>query len=158
MSNMELIRNVKTGRYGLEGEVFFALFDKYIGLSSDDSTSLEYVAKCAHYLNSLNPAVIDSLCLASIRYCNDFLSAVGEERRVFVNPRAILGIIYPSVLLVPAPAGSGEAVVHLELNCEWEEEHGMEWIVRGDEVVYVGAFNGEDAWGDFSTKEGWNYA
>jgi hypothetical protein len=155
---MELIRNINKGSYGLEGEVFFALFQKYIEVTADEPADVEYVAKCAAYLNALNSTIVDELCLASIRYCNDFLSAVGEEERIFAEPRAVLELIYPSVLLVPAPAISGEAVVHLELNCAWEEEHGMEWIVRGDEVKYVGAFHGEDAWGDFSSKEVWNYA
>ena len=39
-----------------------------------------------------------------------------------------------------------------------EEEHGMEWIIRGNKVLYVGSFNGEDPMGDFSLKNEWNYA
>ena len=26
----------------------------------------------------------------------------------------------------------------MELSCEWEIEHGMEWVVRGDDVAFVG--------------------
>jgi hypothetical protein len=155
---MELVRNIKTGSYGLEGEIFFILFDKYIEFLANDPSNLNYVETCANYLNSLSPAVIDSLCQASIRYCNDFLSMIGEEEKVFGNPREVLSLINPSILSVPVQPESNEAVVHLELNCEWEEEHGMEWLVRGDKVLYVGAFNGEDVWGNFTDKESRGYA
>lgn len=61
-------------------------------------------------------------------------------------------------LIVPDPEQGDEAVIHLSLNCEWDREHGMEWIVRGGEVLYVGPFHGEDPWRDFTVKEPWNYA
>lgn len=34
----------------------------------------------------------------------------------------------------------------------------MEWVVRGDRVLYVGAFNGEDPWSDYTEEQEWNYA
>jgi hypothetical protein len=61
--------------------------------------------------------------------------------------------IFPSLLIVPFSNGLNEPVIHLELNCTWEEEHGMEWIIRGNKVLYVGSFNGEDPMGDFSLKK-----
>lgn len=154
---MEIVRNVNNGKFGLEGEVFFKLFNQYISFSAEAEAGLPYITSCAEYLNSLNDEVIDALCAASIRYCNEFLSAVGEEGKVFAQRRDVLSLIYPSVLIVPEPEQEAP-VLHLELNCDWEEEHGMEWIVRGDKVLYVGAFNGENPWGDFSEKDSWNYA
>lgn len=155
---MELIKNPKDGKYGLEGEVFFGLFNEYIDFAAEEYVGLDYVTRCAQYLNVLNETVIEDLCAASIRYCNEFLSEVGEEVKSFPHQRDVLSLIYPSVLIVPEPENGDEPVVHLELNCEWEEEHGMEWIVRGDKVLYVGAFNGQNPWGDYSTKDFWNYA
>lgn len=60
--------------------------------------------------------------------------------------------------MVPACEADSEPVLHMEMNCDWEEEHGMEWIVRGDEILYVGQFTGENPMRDFSTKGGWSYA
>ncbi|MDJ0940564.1 MAG: hypothetical protein QNJ00_12465 [Woeseiaceae bacterium] len=156
---MELIRNLGPGYYGsgTEGECYFGLFDRYIKLI-DDESNLEYASQCVMLLNSLEDSVIDALCEASIRYCNGFLEDIGEPTRRFDTPRAVLDLINPVLLLVPYLTDSRVPVVHLELNCDWEVEHGMEWIVREDRVQYVGAFHGEDPWRDFSVMDAWNYA
>lgn len=154
---MELIKNITQDKYGIRGEIYFKLFDRYIALSSEDN-DIAYAEQCATYLNALPETVIITLCEASIRYCSAFLEAVGEPSNHFDSPKQILPLISPSVLIIPNSNGTNMPVIHMELNCDWEEEHGMEWIVRADEVLYVGAFNGENPWGDFSTKRTWNYA
>jgi len=156
---MEQIRNTYTNKYGCpEGEVWFGLFDVYINFSVEDAADIKYSESCAHYLNSLSETVIKMLCGASIRYCNNFLNAIGEPTKEFNNYRDILDLIYSSTLLIPNPENDDEPIIHMELNCDWEIEHGMEWVVRNGEVLYVGAFNGVNPWADFSTKESWNYA
>jgi len=153
---MELIRSIEEGEYGIEGEVFFGEFNKFITLFVEDD-NITFAEKCAVYLNQISPEIISRLCEASIRYCNDFLECIGEPIRLFEKPQDVLKLIYPSVLIVPYPEHN-DPVIHLELNCEWEQEHGMEWIIRNNSVLYVGAFNGEDPWSDFSENCEWNYA
>ncbi|MBQ0775912.1 MAG: hypothetical protein KBT87_14675 [Gammaproteobacteria bacterium] len=156
---MELIKNVYQSQLDPpEGEVWFGLFEKYIGFAIEDAADIEYAKKCAEYLNSFSEDLIRSLCESSIRYCNSFLEAVGEPRIEFKDYRDVLLKIYPSTLLVPDPENGDEPIVHMELNCEWEPEHGMEWVVRGSEVLYVGAFNGIYPWSDISKSDSWNYA
>ena len=154
---MELIKNIHDGEFGIEGEVFFHRFDKYIGLIVEDD-NLNYANRCATYLNELTDELIESLCEASIRYCSEFLKAIGEPTRTFKDSKEVLKMIYPSTLIIPYPEKGNDPVIDMELNCEWGEEHGMEWIVRGDEVLYVGAFSSEDPFSDFTDKETWNYA
>lgn len=153
-----MIKNIQQTKYGLEGDCYFSLFDRDIRVSIDEDTNEEYANRCIEYLNSLSEEVVLKLCLASIRYCNDFLSMIGEEEKIFEKPTDVLSLIYPSVLIIPVPKNGHEPVIDMELNCEWEIEHGMEWIIRADNVLYVGAFNGENPWGDFSEKDCWNYA
>jgi hypothetical protein len=154
----DLVRNIHEGDYGQEGEVYFSLFEKYITLFNWHGADDTYVMKCAHSLNNLSEVVIDHLCIASIRYCNDFLAGTGQEPKQFNTSRDILPLIYPSSLSVPNTKDPAIPVIHMELNCEWEEEHGMEWIIRNDKVLYVGAYNGSDPWGEFEPKDSWNYA
>lgn len=154
---IELIKNVHDVKYGQEGEVYFSLFNKYISLHNWQGASQAYVLKCAEYLNSFDAVIINSLCKASIHYCNDVLETIGEDLKQFDNPQDILSLIYPNSLNIPDPKGHEEPVVHMELNCEWEEEHGMEWIIRNDRVLYVGAYNGENPWGEFEAEDFCNY-
>ncbi len=154
----ELITEVTTeGDWPLQGQVFFSLFERYIAFAVEDAAPIEYVAKCAEYLNSWDEETTESLCQACIRYCNDFRSMIGEDPMQFSSSRDVLKLAYPTTLIVPNPEFP-EPVAHLELNCEWEEEHGMEWIVRGRDVLYVGGFNGQNPWRSYVPKKIWNYA
>jgi hypothetical protein len=155
----ELIRNVSKGKqFALEGEVYLELFDRYVGFVVEDTAIVEYVVRCAEYFNSMEDSLIDSLCEACIRYCHGFLAEVGEGPRTFKSPRTILNSVSPSVLIVPNLEDLDEPVIHMELNCDWEVEHGMEWVIRGNKVLYVGSFTGEDPWAEFLEKDSWNYA
>jgi hypothetical protein len=157
---LDLLKNLTTdGPWPLQGEAYSSLFARYIKFAvEDEEVPVEYVELCVNYFNSLQEPMINDLCAASIRYCNAFLEATGQEKRIFKNLRDVLSFIYPSTLIVPGPLNGMEPVLHMELNCDWEPEHGMEWIVRGNQVLYVGAFNGEDPWRDYLKKETWNYA
>ena len=154
----DLIRNMHEGRFGQAGEVFFSLFGRYINLYNWEAASDAYVLSCARYLNALPEPTVTHLCEASIRYCNDFLNAIGEEPKAFARPRDVLLLIAPISLSIPDPKERDSPVVHLELNCDWEDEHGMEWLVRAENVLYVGAYNDENPWADFSPKASGNYA
>ena len=155
---MELLKNIKATDEEIEGEVFFSLFDKYIDFFTEGTVGLDYVKKCAEYLNSVNEKVIEDLCLASISYHNEILKLNGENSIKFDNPQDILKSIYPACLVVPYPENGNEPIVHLELNCEWEKEHGLEWIVRNNKVLYVSSYSGEDSWRNFSMNEPENFA
>ncbi|HEX3047589.1 MAG TPA: hypothetical protein VHY08_22750 [Bacillota bacterium] len=156
-SEVSFVRNIQKCEHGEEGEVYCKLFNQYTPLYSWKGAGMGYIEKCAGYLNSLSDEVIDRLCEAAIRYCNDCCDTAGEKQE-FKNVRDILKLIQPNGLCIPKPKDENTPVIDLELNCDWEEEHGMQWIIRNDEVLYVGPYNGEDPWGDYTRKKEWNYA
>ncbi|HEX3047590.1 MAG TPA: hypothetical protein VHY08_22755 [Bacillota bacterium] len=157
-SNVPLLRNLQNVKEGQEGEVYFKLFNQYIKLYSWNGAGIGYIEKCAGYLNSLSDEIIDRLCEASIRYCNGFCDDVGEELKEFMNIRDVLKLIQPNGLCIPKPRDENTPVIDLELNCDWEEEHGMQWIIRNDRVLYVGSYDGVNPWEDFTEEDEWNYA
>ena len=69
----------------------------------------------------------------------------------------MLALVTPLAWIIPKMQ-QGEPVIHLRLNCDWEPEHGMEWIVRGDKVVFVSTYEGEDPWGYFTEPDEYNFA
>ncbi len=141
---MDLVRDLRTDENGITGEVFFRLFNRYILLAIEDSNP-DYAKKCAAHLNDLSETLINRLCEASLEYCNAVLKANGQPLRRVKVARDILMDISPAIMIVPACSEALiEPIIHLEMNCSWEQEHGMEWIVRGNRVLYVGAFVGQD--------------
>ena len=153
---MELIKDIIERDKYLEGKVFFNLFDRYIGFyafGTEPRPNLDYIKQCAVYLNSLSDDLIDRLCRGSIMYCNYYLEEyLGEEPKKFASNRDVLSLITPLNLIVPAMK-ENEPIAHLELDCEWEPEHGMEWIVRGDRVLYIATFESEDPWAEYPDSE-----
>ncbi|MEL6930477.1 MAG: hypothetical protein AAFO95_17865, partial [Cyanobacteria bacterium J06600_6] len=147
---MKLIKDVVDRGSEPEAQVWFSLFDRYIDLcaGAKDNFSWDYAQTCAVYLNSLADELVDRLCIASINYCNTYLEDTGQKLIRFSDRRAVLDSISPITLIIPEMLRS-EPVIHLELNCTWEPEHGLEWIIRGDRILFVSAFEGEDPWGEF---------
>jgi len=138
--------------------VGFPLFNKVIRVAIDEGGNIEFAQRCADFLNSMSNKLIQELCEASIRYCNYHLEWIGQTRREFTKSTDVLQTICPNVLIVPFLPASADPVIHVESNCDWEEEHGLEWIVRNKDVLYIGPWNGLDPMGGFSEKVFYNHA
>ena len=50
---MNHIKNLRETQYGTEGEVFFSLFDKFIGLTIAEGATPQFAEQCAVLLNNL---------------------------------------------------------------------------------------------------------
>lgn len=153
-----VIKNLKTNEYfEVEGEAYLELFDQNITVYIEQESDIEYAELCITYLNTLSDGLIDDICNASIRYCNEFLDDIGEDIIEFNKPTDVLPYITPNTICIPKPKNKTEPVIDLELNCEWEEEHGMEWIIHNGVVMYVGPYNGINPYGHCDIGEEWNY-
>ena len=165
LSKPVVVSTERLGEFALDrsnnsfsGKFHSTLFDKPIGVMIYEELDVEFVESCVTLFNGLTDDSINHLCRASELYCNDFLESVGEPEIIFQNPRSVLEIVYPSMLIVPTANSTREPVVQMELNCDWEEEHGMEWVIRENQILYVGAYGGCDPYGDFKAQNDWNYA
>ena len=147
------------------GTVYFPLFDADIEVSIHDKAPVQYAERCAEAVQNLSASVVDELCAASIRYCEDIRKLYLDEGWDFgvpegVSGRAILDYVSKDgTLNIDPPEGDGVGF-RFELNCDWEEEHGLEWSILNSEVVYVGSFSDENPWRgrDYFKTASWNYA
>ena len=58
-------------------------------------------------------------------------------------PSGVWPHVRPSVVIIPEYENGDNTYVQIELNCDWEVEHGMEWDIRNaKDVLYVGPFEG----------------
>lgn len=132
----------------LPATVRVPFLDAACALDLEDGATDDYARACVAHLGALDGATIDDLCRASARYRADLSEAVGAEAVPLASPRDVLAWVRPRVMIVPDPGGRPEPVVHLECDCEWEVEHGLEWVVRAGRAVYVGPFEDVDPWDD----------
>lgn len=161
-----IIKNLHDTEYGPEGTMHWELFDEDITVSLDEGVDIAYAEKCAEALNDLPEEIIKTIWEAAKRYCLFFIDLCGDdwdeynEMTIKVTKRTpaekIKSQIYPSCLIVNEPRGGGIGF-HLECNCSWEVEHGLEITVLDNKLVYLGAFEGQDAWGKFDPDNEWNF-
>jgi hypothetical protein len=155
---MDLVKDIKENDGILEGLFTWNLYRCETKVLLFDGATIEYAELCIEHLNSLGRDTIERIFEACIRYCNDFLDYTGREKREFEQPSEILDHMTPTSLSIDEPEDPAVPTIHLEMECDWDIEHGVEIIVRKDEVLYVGGFNGGSPWFDYSEKQSWNYA
>ncbi|WP_025181211.1 DUF6985 domain-containing protein [Leptospira interrogans serovar Szwajizak] len=120
-----------------EGKVWFALLNTYMDFSVENSVNVDDVFIVAKRLNSLSSEVIDECCAAAMRYRTAFLKVIGKPDLPIAQKSDILKCIYPGTLIISNSNLSNDSpVIHLELNCEWEPEHGMEWNGLSREIQF----------------------
>lgn len=161
-----LIKDLHDTEYGPEGKMRWELFDKEITVSLDEDVDVSYAEKCAEALNNLSEETVNALWEAAKRYCLFFMELCGDEWDDFnemtmkvteeTPAEEIKSQIYPGYLIVDAPEGDGIGF-HLECNCSWEVEHGLEITVLDNKLLYLGAFESRRAWDKFDPEDGWNF-
>ena len=154
-----MITDIIKTEYGLEGKVEFKLFNKTINVLMPENIDLKYANSCAENLSNLDEKIINRLCQYSINYCNDFCNDVGKKQYEFNALREVLNYISPTCLIISNPKDKDKIAYHLELECDWEVEHGLEWTICDGKILYVGSFENENGWKEISYyKElNWNY-
>lgn len=124
----------------------------------------EYLQKCMEHFENLSNELLDALCEALCRYCEDIRD---DAEDVFGNlglpetitGREILNYCCPSCLSVEAPPSEDIIGYSVEGNCDWEPEHGIQVIIRGDRLLFVSSFEGRSVWdSEESYRDEWNYA
>ena len=160
----KIINNIKETKYdSYEGKIIFPLFNKEIGISFDKDVDLEYAEKCAEYLMHLSDKVIDDLCESAISYYEDYVREdcrFEENMPLHITGREILDYMDPVVVIISKPPTNNNIGFNMELNCVWEEEHGMSWIVRDDKTIYMSWFDTISPWKEkgFYKEANYNFA
>ena len=135
-------------------KVKIKFFERKIEIFQEDKRSEEYLQKCIEFTNAISERNFDKACKATCLLYNNILPELDEETVEFSNPREILNYLKPISLIIPEPQIENEPICHLELHLE---ETSIEWIIRGNTLLFVGEFVGEDPWSDPSTfKENLN--
>lgn len=161
MQDCCIIRDICKGEFGMEGKVYFKLFDKYIDLSFAEDIPMEYVEKCVQKLNSLNEDIVSKICKYSMDFCKDVM--INYDEVEYANGLTelsynidILKFIQPISLTVDEPDDMEIATINLYCKCAWDTENDMQILINNDKVIYIGVYDGLDPWQKNLSKWG-NY-
>lgn len=163
------LKNAFKNEFGeIEGTAFFPYFNKEIDVICRGEAAPEYIEKCLKYLEEADEVLISRICRYAEFFLKDMLenTSVGEtgggEAFPYDNRLDLLKYIHFETLYIEAPpksiADSSEIrVLNLAGSCDWQEDEGLQCLVRDGSVVYLGYFEDLSVWGDYSERYIGNY-
>ena len=154
---MKTVKELTFGEFGLEGKFYFKLFKQWIGLLVDGQASASYAKSCIDYANNISTESVVRLFSISDNYRSDILTITGQTSPRINSRKSLAKLIQPKLLMVPAGINNSKRVAHFELDCDWEREHGMEWIIVENKIKYVGSFASMNPHGKFVKTDVHNY-
>lgn len=151
---MELIKNIKEYEFDdsqMAGSVYFKFIGDYIDLRFDKDIPMDYVERTAEKLNTVTEEIMNTLFERSIIYCRSNLEEYKFLKRKIrldklEKPSDIMKYMEIIGLIVNLPQDMSQVAINLEGSCRWEEEDGIQWLIRDDTVVYVGPWADIDIW------------
>ena len=100
------------------------------------------------FLTTWDDALFSRLAQATLAYCRAFSEEVGLTDFDGRSSADILDCVRTGVIIIP-PQVRANPVVRIELECDWEPEHGLEWVVESPRsILYVGPFRMIGDWLD----------
>jgi len=148
MMSESILRNIQYHKEDWDAEFYAPVFDQYMGVYVGDlEISTEAVEKVVQAFTDLDKAVLAKLFQFSWDYCQSFCDYVGDQECPSIEqPEEILQYIEPIDMTIEIDPARTETIIRIELNCDWEVEHGLEWLIRDQQILYVGSCEVPDAW------------
>lgn len=117
----------------LGGEVRWELLDRTLELQVSDGVPQAYADRCVRHLNHLPEETINRIC-SRILDAFDCAGEISENQR---SGSTVLNQLCCGSIRIFPPHGQEPAYV-LGFECDFEEEHGIGWTMRGDEILDMG--------------------
>ncbi|MCM1540296.1 MAG: hypothetical protein NC121_03455 [Blautia sp.] len=171
MEGSPRLKNVHPNEFGeREGTAFFPYFNREISVICRKGVTYEYAEKCLEYLEEVDETLILQICRYAEFYLKDTLdnTSIGELYYGGGEPfphDGLLGMLqYFSFEILyieepPASVADSDSVKALNLygGCDWQEDEGIQCLVKDGEVIYLGNFGMLSAWWDHSRDYIGNY-
>lgn len=145
--------NSNSGEGEIEfGKCFYKLFNTEFDIVTDNDVSQEYVSRCIEHINNADEKFINELCDKIINWIfGDSFTEIPDE--VKHDKRKILEYVRPTDVYIYVPKNDYVGYV-INGECDFEEEHGISWTVRNDEIIFLGCIGDVDSpWSENGERE-----
>lgn len=115
------------------GEVRWELLNQTLELQVSNGVPQAYADRCVQHLNHLPEDTINRIC-SRIMDAFDCAGDISENQR---SGSTVLNLLCSGSIRIFPPHGQEPAYV-LGFECDFEEEHGIGWTMRGDEILDMG--------------------
>ncbi|MDZ8108608.1 MAG: hypothetical protein RM338_23695 [Nostoc sp. DedQUE12a] len=138
----KVLATLRTDNFGaIEASIYFAKFDRNVRLAADKELDA-YEKRCIQTFFAWGETLFTKLQQASFRYYQAHLDSIGEQ--IEIASAEIWNHCQPmNIHFLSSQQDLLSTFIDVELECDWEIEHGMQWLVKNtDELVFVGPYNG----------------
>ena len=108
---------------------------------------LEYAEKCVKYIQEMDSTMMQRLLKYAHRYYKDMVNELGDDFSEImdmdddVSEDNIINYICPSMIIIEDNCREDRIEFHVECGCDWEPEHGLEFTISDNKILYVGGFD-----------------
>lgn len=134
------------------GSAVFPYFNREIEVICHEGVTPEYAAKSLQWLAAVDEGQMREICQYAWYYLQDQLEAtsVGELLDEGVehiqDPLEVLRYMEFGALDIHPPQDPEVPVLNLSGGCAWREDEGLQCLLRGGRVVYLGTWDDWDVW------------
>jgi hypothetical protein len=139
----------------MEDRFHSTIFATDIDLKVCNPKSVNYALECVDYFNSLSAEIMYYCIQGSIRFCNSFEDEIIDPEICASRVQWHLSDLTPLLFTVPETEGSQKPLVNLLL--ESEDGYEIQWIIKDDQIVYIGAPVYDDPFVEIASGDS-NYA
>ncbi len=135
----------------------------------DETVSPEFVKRCEEHLKNMPERMAGVIMEGAKKYCLFFMELCKEAAGNQYDPNEFPPVTpetpaaefakYFGVtsMQIEAPENARIPAYRLSGHADWEPEHGLEIIIRGDRVLYLGSFDCNSPWSDYDPDDEWNF-
>lgn len=134
----------KQNQHKILGTFYSEFFKEKIEFIAEEITDFDYVESCLNSFNNMSESLVSEILEETFKYYkkSNFTESLDEDLKIIIStPAETLNYIQPNVFIINERTKG--PIIHLELECDWEPEHGLEWLIKGEELQYVGPFEGK---------------
>lgn len=137
----------------------FPYFQRDIEVVCDEAVTPEYAARSLQWLAEVDEGLIREICQYACYYLQDLLEATSigelldEDIQHIQDPLEILRYMEFGTLQIDEPADPDLPVLNLSGGCDWQEDLGLQCLIKNGHVVYLGSWNDLDVWRSLSLME-----
>lgn len=130
----------------------FPYFQRNIEVTCGEDVTPEYVQKSLQWLAQVDGVLMREICQCACYYLQDTLEAtsIGElldaDIQHIQDPMEILRYMEFGALCIDEPEDPDLPVLNLSGGCDWQEDEGLQCLIREGRVVYLGSWNDLDIW------------
>lgn len=157
-------------RFWQEGKFVSTFFRKDMKIYIYSGAGISYAEECIKDFNSLSQELLEQVYEALYLHCVDSLNLWAEidkreeiEKSMSIeiapdmDKSKLMDCLRPVTLSV-RESSDGQTGWQAEFDCQWEPQKGLEIVVLGGRLLYLGTFADHSPWDDFPQNDGSNYA